>query len=250
MDPYLESRWGDVHTALCIGIRSALQPVLPSGLRARAEQDVLVEDESQPCRDQRVEADIAVVGTGAAAVAAVPGASIATVEPIVVRHIPAVRRSRWVEIIDTTVGGRVVTAIEILSPGNKRSGRLNRLYRRKLEAGVNVVEIDLLRSSRARLPVRRESLPADRREAYLTCVCRSDGPSQWIAYPMPLRHPLPTIPIPCRPADSDVPLSLQPLIDQIYREGGHDDIDYSKPPEPPFGADDSAWADALLKARA
>jgi hypothetical protein len=24
MDPYLEPRWGDVHTALCIGIRSAL----------------------------------------------------------------------------------------------------------------------------------------------------------------------------------------------------------------------------------
>ncbi len=254
MDPYLESRWGDVHTALCIGIRSALQPVLPSGLRARAEQDVLLEDESQPCRDQRFEVDIAIVGTGEVAARAVPGASIATVEPIVVRQIPAVRRTRWVEIIDTTAGGRVVTAIEILSPGNKRSGRLNRLYRRKLntyiEAGVNVVEIDLLRSSRARLPVRREALPPDRRDAYLTCVCRSSDPSQWIVYPMPLRQPLPTIPIPCRPADSDVPLSLQPLIDQLYREGGHDDIDYRKPPEPRFTADDAAWADALTKARA
>lgn len=236
MDPYLESRWGDVHTALCIGIRSALQPVLPSGLRARAQQE------------------IAVVQTGAAAAHAAAGASIATVEPIVVRHVAAVRRSRWVEIIDTTAGGRVVTAIEILSPGNKRLGRLNRLYLRKLntyiEAGVNIVEIDLLRSSRVRLPVRRESLPSDRREVYLTCICRASDPSEWIVYPMPLRQPLPTIPIPCRPADSDVPLSLQPLIDQIYREGGHDDIDYSKPPEPPFGADDAAWAAGLLKAHA
>ena len=234
MDPYLESRWGDVHTALCIGIRSALQPVLPTGLRARAQQDVLLEDESQPGLNQRFEADIAVVGTGAAAARAVPVASIATVEPIVVRHIPAVQRSRWVEIIDTTAGGRVVTAIEILGPGNKRSGRLNRLYRRKLntyiKAGVNVVEIDLLRCSRTRLPVRRESLPTDRRDAYMTCVCRSDDPLQWIVYPMPLRQPLPTIPIPCRPADNDVPLSLPPLIDQIYREGGHDDIDYRKLP--------------------
>jgi len=30
MDPYLEGRWGGVHTALRIGIRSALQPVLPA----------------------------------------------------------------------------------------------------------------------------------------------------------------------------------------------------------------------------
>ena len=64
---------------------------------------------------------------------------------------------------------------------------------------------------------------------------------------MPLRQPLPTVPIPCRPADSDVPLSLQPLIDQIYREGGHDDIDYRKPPEPPFDAGDAAWAVALTQ---
>jgi hypothetical protein len=254
MDPYLESRWGDVHTALCIGIRSALQPVLPYGLRARAQQDVLVEDETQPDRDQRFESDIAVVGTGPRVRRVVPGASIATVEPVVVRHIPVVRRSRWVEIIDTSAGGRVVTAIEIVSPGNKRSGRLNRLYRRKLntyiKAGVNVVEIDLLRSSRVRLPVRREALPPDRRAVYLTSVCRSDDPSQWIVYPMPLREPLPTIPIPCRAEDSDVPLSLQPLIDQIYREGGHDDIDYRKPPEPRFDADDSEWAAALIEARA
>jgi hypothetical protein len=148
----------------------------------------------------------------------------------------------------------VVTAIEILSPGNKRSGRLNRRYRRKLntyiEAGVNVVEIDLLRSSRARLPMRRESLPADRREVYLTCVCRCDDALRWVVHPVPLRQSLPTIPIPCRPADSDVPLSLQPLIDQIYREGGHDDIDYNKSPEPPFDADDATWAAGLIKANA
>src|SRR5207248_5881448 len=50
MDPYLESRWSDVHTALCTGIRTALQPRLPRGLRARAQQDVLLEttdDEGQ-----------------------------------------------------------------------------------------------------------------------------------------------------------------------------------------------------------
>jgi hypothetical protein len=42
---------------------------------------VLVEDESQPSLNQRFEAEIAVVATGPAAAEAVPGASIATVEP-------------------------------------------------------------------------------------------------------------------------------------------------------------------------
>jgi hypothetical protein len=250
MDPYLEARWGDVHTALCIGIRSALQPVLPRGLRARAQQDVLIEDDSEPAREQKFEIDIAVVQTGEAARRATRGASISAVDPIVVRHIPAIERSQWVEIIDTTAGNRVVTAIEILSPGNKRPGKLNKRYRRKIdqyiEAGVNIVEIDLLRSSRARLTVRREELPADRREAYLTCICRSSDPLQWVVYPMPLRQPLPTIPVPCRETDDDVALSLQPLIDQSYREGGHDDIDYRRPPEPPLDADDAARAADLI----
>jgi hypothetical protein len=208
MDPYLEGRWGDVHTALCIGIRSALQPVLPTGLRARAHEDVL---------------------------------------------LPGIERSRWVEIIDTTAGNRVVTAIEILSSGNKHSGKLNKRYRRKIdqyiEADVNVVEIDLLRSSRARLAVQREELPPERRAPYLTCVCRTSDPLQWEVYPMPLREPLPTIPIPCRETDDDVALAVQPLIDQIYREGGHDDIDYHRPCEPPLESDDAAWATGLIHRR-
>jgi hypothetical protein len=253
MDPYLEGRWGDVHTALCIGIRSALQPVLPTGLRARAQEDVLLEDESGPARRQKFEADIAVVETGDAARRASRGASIATVDPIVIRHIPGIERSRWVEIIDTTAGNRVVTAIEILSPGNKRSGKLNKRYRRKIdryiEAGVNVVEIDLLRSSRARLAVQREELPPARRAPYLTCVCRTSDPLQWEVYPMPLREPLPTVPIPCRETDDDVALAVQPLIDQIYREGGHDDIDYHRPCEPPLESDAAAWATGLIHRR-
>jgi hypothetical protein len=246
MDPYLEARWGDVHTALCIEIRSSLQPRLPKALRARAQQDVLLEESGDNGENQRFEADIAVVETGEASRRSSSGAALATVEPVVIRHIPELERNRWVEIIDITAGNRVVTAIEILSPGNKLSGGLNKRYRqeiaRYIEAGVNVVEIDLLRSSRERLAIPRDELPPDRREAYFTCICRASDPFQWEVYPMALRLPLPTVPIPCRETDDDVPLPLQPLIDQIYREGGHDDIDYSKPPNPPFGEEDAAWA--------
>jgi hypothetical protein len=50
-----------------------------------------------------------------------------------------------------------------------------------------------------------------------------------------------------RPDDPDVVLQLQPLIERVYVSGGHDDIDYSKPPVPPLGGEDAAWAEQLLK---
>jgi hypothetical protein len=65
---------------------------------------------------------------------------------------------------------------------------------------------------------------------------------------MSLRLPLPTIPIPCRETDPEVPLALQPLIDQIYIDGGHDDIDYTKSLPEALSPDDAAWAAELVSA--
>lgn len=254
MDPYLERRWGDVHNRLCAYISAVLQPCLPPGLRARAEQDIVLEDETPSQREvSRFEGDIAVVETGPAARDASRG-SIATVDPIVVRQFPVLERSRWVQIIDVTDGNRVITVIEILSPGNKLSGKLNRRYRQKVDrcqqAGVNIVEIDLLRSSRERLIIATPDVPLERRAAYYTCVNRATDPDAWVIYPMPLRTPFPIVPIPCRETDPDVGLQLQPLIDRIYEEGGHDDIDYNRePPDPPLPAADAEWAAGLIAAR-
>ena len=53
--------------------------------------------------------------------------------------------------------------------------------------------------------------------------------------------------IPLRPTDRDVPLDLQAIFEQCYRNGGYDDIDYRSEPDPPLSAEDAAWADALLR---
>ena len=248
MDPYLERYWDDVHICLCTEIRTDLNPALPKGLRARAGQNIWLDetdDDGHRLRTHPVEGDTVVVATGPAV--AVAARRAATVEPVVVPAIPALQRHRWVQIIDVSDGNRVVTVIEVLSPGNKRAGALNRRYRRKLnkyvEGGVNVVEIDLLRSSRARLAVTVDDIPPDRRAAYYTCANRVDRPDEWLAYPMALREPLPTLSIPLRPGrDADVPLALQPIVDRIYAEGGYDDTDYARPLRPPLPADDAAWA--------
>ena len=262
MDPYLEARWNDVHLGLCSCLRAALQPLLPPGLRAAGEQDVQVQgedddadgtdDEQASADGQRWSPDVAVIESGRPTVRAAGGVAAATAAPLLVRAVPAPRRvRRWVQIVDAGNGNRVVTAIEVLSPANKTAGRINRDYRRKLRdymAGrVNVVELDLLRSGRRRLAVPAVAGPREPGEerpatTYYTCVHRATRRRYWEVYPMPLRSQLPTVAVPCRRTDADVPLDLQALIDRVYREGGHYDIDYRLPPDPPLPAADVAWA--------
>ncbi len=55
------------------------------------------------------------------------------------------------------------------------------------------------------------------------------------------------IKIPLRPTDRDAYLNLQAILDQCYRNGGYDDIDYRSEPDPPLLPDDASWADALLR---
>ncbi len=159
---------------------------------------------------------------------------------------------RWVQIIDTANGNRVVTAIKILSPSNKAAGRMNERYRTKLDnymnAGVNLVEIDLLRSSRDRLIVKEDSFPNRTAPPHAVSIWRVTRALKMMLIPISLRKPLPTIPIPCRETDLEVPLALQPLIDQIYIDGGHDDINYVRELPEPLLPDDAKWAAELFAA--
>jgi hypothetical protein len=83
---------------------------------------------------------------------------------------------QWVQIIDTTAGNRVITAIEFLSPANKNAGKANERYIKQLgqfmAAGVNFVEIDLLRSSRSRLFVNEGNTAPEYQTPYAVCVWR------------------------------------------------------------------------------
>lgn len=256
MDPYLEARWSDVHGTLITLAKEALQPHLPAGLRARSEERVLLETVEQHTAIASYRGDVAVVqsprGTKTAGASAVtPSSPVAAVEPFLVDYYEGPEVDRFLQIVDTRSRNRVITAVEILSPWNKGPGRLNRDYRRKLDdyarGEVSVVEIDLLRSGRGRLPVGQVDMPPERRTPYLVCVRRGWRASRWELYPVSLRAPLPRIPVPLREGEPDVALDLQPLIERAYAAGGHDDIDYSKPANPPLNPDDAAWAATLAR---
>jgi hypothetical protein len=251
MDPYLERYWSNVHVMLLAGLQEALQPLLPRGLRARAEEQVMLESaEGEPIT--RIRPDVSVVEHGYRhPEGAAASATISVPDPYTVRFFEQPQIDRNLQVIDTSDGNRVVTAIEVLSPWNKSPGRLNQVYRRKVkryaEGGVNLVEIDLLRSPRGRLAVDATDLPPERRTAYFVAVRPGTDPERWDVYSIPLRAPIPPVKIPLRPADAPVILQLQPLIERVYAAGGYEDLDYSKPPIPPLSAEDEAWADELLR---
>jgi hypothetical protein len=162
------------------------------------------------------------------------------------------RTERHIEIVDRRGDGRVITAIEILSPTNKdtRAGRRGYLEKQEeyLLGGVNLVEIDLIRSGEYVLAAPENGLPDGYEEPYLICIRRAEQPHRIELYHAPLREPLPNIPIPLRPRDEDVILQLQPLIDACYADGRYSRTDYRRPlPSPALSAADAAWADGLLR---
>jgi hypothetical protein len=73
--------------------------------------------------------------------------------------------------------------------------------------------------------------------AYRIAVHRAARRGQTELYPISLRQPLPAIRIPLRPDDQDVPLDLQTVIEQVWRNGRYDLTDYGIWPSARCGQD-------------
>jgi hypothetical protein len=247
MDPYLEGDlWTTVHAALGLAIAHQLVPKLrPRYLALPVERFVLdiPEDVTVEARDIYPDVGTVPSGTlapgGSAAVLAPPPLRLATVVPTRVPHVN-------VEIRDTK-NRRLVTAIEILSPTNKR-GRGRKEYlakrRRLLLSDAHLMEIDLLRKGK-RVPMRRP-LPA---APYFVFLSREENRPVLDVWPIGFSDPLPIVPVPLLPGDADVPLDLQQAVTNVYDLGGYDlALDYTQPPDVPLPPEAMAWADERLRA--
>jgi len=253
MDPYLEQFWRDVHASLIIYARDHLQGKLPGDLRARVEERVVVEPGEGEYRS--VYPDVRVVERGRGpSMAVATETDVAVMEPIILQLEDEPMTETFIEIIDVGSGKRVVTVIEVVSLANKLPGDSQEKYRRKREelrsGGVSLVEIDLLRTGQRQFGVPYDRIPISHRTPYQVFVRRGWQPTAVQIYPVPLRQRLPVIKVPLRQTDADVPLDLQALIEQCYRNGGYDaDIDYRSVPDPPLLQDDESWADELLRSQ-
>jgi hypothetical protein len=252
MDPYLEAHWRDVHAGLVIYARDALQGVLPGGLRARVEESVLLETPTG-IGPHPLYPDVRVVEY---TMTRVPGTQaeggIAVEEPRLIEAEPEPITEPFLEIIDHESGNRVVTVIEFLSPSNKSPGPNGEQYLRKQRelrnSDTNLVEIDLNRFGQHSLAFPLAGLEPEGRTPYMACVRRATRRGLAEVYSMPLWKRLPIIKIPLRPDDADVPLDLQLLVDQCYRNGGYEGtLNYAADPEPPLLGGDRQWADRWLR---
>jgi len=249
MDPYLEKHWGDVHASLVTYARNQLQKVLPKDLRARVEERVVISGLGRP---RSLYPDVRVIETERKSRRSARGAAtVAVAEPLVIELSDEPETQTFVEIRDLSADSRVVTVLEVLSPSNKKPGDAQEQYLRKqlelLQAGVSLVEIDLLREGDWIVAVPLHALKPNLRTMYRVVVRRGWQRLRAEYYPISLAERLPTIRVPLRPTDADVPLDLQKLIDQCYEDGGYDDIDYASDPEPPLSAAAADWAAQLLR---
>src|SRR6516164_151567 len=106
MDPYLEAHWRDVHARLVIYASDALQGVLPSPLRARVEESVLLET-PEGLGDHPLFSDVRVVEYASRRrTEARAETSTAVAEPFLVDVEPESVSEPFLEIIDRESGNR------------------------------------------------------------------------------------------------------------------------------------------------
>ncbi len=258
MDPYLEQYWGDVHASLATYAKDQLQKKLPKELVARIEERVAVESKDfdteleREFEPQDYYPDVRIherrkPGTVEPAL----GEPIAVVDAIEVPRKSEPFTQRSIRIIEPRSGNKIITAIELLGPANKLGKEGREAYEKKrselLDAGVSLVEIDLIREGRPNLAVPISQVPAAYRGPYRICVVRTWRLDRAQMYRVTIRQPLPHVSIPLRKKDKEVSLELQPLIELVYENGRYDEIDYSEDPEPPLARPDAIWADRLLR---
>lgn len=164
---------------------------------------------------------------------------VATLMPEAIPHVT-------VEIRDTA-HRQLVTAIEILSPYNKRGEGLEEYLTKQgkiLLSSAHLLEIDLLRSGQ-RVPM-RQALPSAPYFVFLSRAWRRPLTDVW---PVRLDQPLPPIPVPLLAGDDDVTLDLAQAFSSVYESCGYDlDVDYTRPPEVPLTAEEAALAAEWIRA--
>lgn len=150
-----------------------------------------------------------------------------------------------IEIRDTTKR-QLVTAIEVLSPTNKHGdGRDEYLAKRRriLLSTAHLIEIDLLRQGQ-RVPMQQPLPPMP----YFVFLSRAEKRPLTDIWPVAFNEPLPVVPVPLLPEDTDTPLDLQLIFTNTYDLLGYDlAVDYSQPPEISLNKEAVAWAEACLK---
>lgn len=151
----------------------------------------------------------------------------------------------YLEIIDLQKGN-IVTAIEILSPVNKRKGEGRTKYLKKraeiLSSLTHFVEIDLLRDYE-KMPILDLDIDFD----YHILISQSEKRPQADLYGINLPDTLPIIPIPLNKEDGFAEINLQEILNLVYERAGYDySIDYDQEIVPSLSDKYQNWCTEIL----
>jgi hypothetical protein len=247
MDPYLEGNWWtSFHAMFASQMTGQLNSMLRPKYIALTEREYI----SGALEEVRISAgkmrpDVAVRRSrgrsveGGVATAVAPSVKLRT---HLSRQVPHFRIA--IRDVDER---RLVTAIELLSPTNKGSGRRKYLYKRRkfLHSTAHLLEIDLHHQGK-RIPLDDPYPPA----AYYVLLNRARKRSLTEVWPIALAEPLPVVPVPLLKGDADVPLDLQKAFSDVYDAGGFDlVVDYRQPPDVELSAEEAAWLGEYLRAK-
>lgn len=257
MDPYIEvpRLWPDFHNRLASEISALLNASIQPRYVARMNPYVVYETldigvlGEPPLRQARgIRPDVGVLAPAASEPHQANGGPAIAPAPVISRvPIEVALELSGVEV-RLVADDRLVTAIEILSPVNKRPGHTARsdyLTKRQdlLHTPVHFLEIDLLRGGE-RTPL---EAPVPRTSYYVT-LARADRRPYVEVWPIAIDAPLPVVPVPLLAPDSDVALPLGELVHLAYDRGAYaPTIDYRQAPPPPLVDDEVRRVDACLR---
>jgi hypothetical protein len=250
MDPYIEHPeiWSDFHGDLAAEVRARLNAVIRPRYVARLAPRVTYE-EIEIATPRGIRPDVGVwkpepsQGPTPETSGTITRAPAESTVPL---DVPL--RLYGVEIHETSTL-ELVTAIEILSPVNKRRGHeAHRGYLRKrrevFRSSAHLLEIDLLRDGER--PPLEQPVPT---APYYVVLSRAGRRPKVEVWPVQLRDSLPTLPVPLLEPDPDVALDLGQVVAAVYERGGYADlIEYSTaPPPPPLAPAEAEWLERLLR---
>lgn len=250
MDPYIEDPevWSDFQNDLAGEIRAALNQQIQPRYVARIVPRVTYDDPDLP-RERSVIPDAGIWRQSREIQSTYQSSTVLVPTPVEsnVAYEDTLRYAS-VEILRTGTL-ELVTAIEILSPVNKRRG--HKEYERYLakrhdilRSEAHLFEIDLLRGG-TRPPLQR---PVPSAPYYVT-LSRVESRPRVLVWPIQLNDRLPFVPVPLLEPDADANLDLTSIVAQVYDRGGYTTlIDYREPPPPPkLSPPELEYVDALLK---
>jgi len=252
MDPYLEGEmWVEFHDRLANQISEQLLQKLPERYTALLNKHYWLDDSALEIISQArsIYPDVHVVESSRVQEALAEYVVTDLREDVVelVSPIPQEIPALSVEIRDVAER-RLVTVIEILSPGNKRGKGWEDYNAKRVELlspRTHLVEIDLLRAgSRIHLIGELPNAP------YFVFLSRVQRRPRTQVYPIGLRGKLPAIPIPLLPPDADVALDLQAAVEACFNLVHYERLlDYTKAlPLPELSAEDARWVQERIRA--